>query len=492
MSKKLFAVLIVPAGLFVIAMYNANGPRPRSVDSVPIAFWAWRLSTPEQEEVERAASVTGSRSLFIHAGQFDLANGAVERVRPVKGQFPTGIETHLVYNAKRVVLDSWEHVDLNAAAATTAQTFAEDTKRAHGDGAEIDGIQLDLDIPERMLGRYREFLHLLRGKLPPNTKLSITGLASWANSSDLPAVLAETDFWLPQFYGYGLAIQAGDRMAIGSEKEVTAVIDRIRSLNKPFYAGLAAFAFTTLYNRSGAIAELRGDIGVEDILESGLFELGNRDLIEGENRSEFIVKKEGVVDGLTVQPGELLVFQTPTSASLAVAAGAARERGGDTLLGICLFRLPTANDTSALSLEEIQAAVLDVPTHPTTDITSEQDRTNLTFVVRERGSARSAAGDAGITVDIRVPAGSVSDSFDASYSTWCGDFASAVRCTSRRGDLIRLNLQSARPGEEFRVSLPIKTGLPPQLQVRVITHVDDGRIEVEFLNLQVRQDRGIK
>lgn len=52
------------------------------------------------------------------------------------------------------------------------------------------GLQIDFDSGTRNLDRYGEFLRTLRGRLPADYRLSITGLLDWSANGD-PAALAQ-------------------------------------------------------------------------------------------------------------------------------------------------------------------------------------------------------------------------------------------------------------------------------------------------------------
>ena len=61
------------------------------------------------------------------------------------------------------------------------------------DGVPVGGIELDYDCARQRLPHYRDFLRLLKGRIPRDLRLSITALPSWMGSSDLPKLLSEVD-----------------------------------------------------------------------------------------------------------------------------------------------------------------------------------------------------------------------------------------------------------------------------------------------------------
>ena len=198
-SKRAILMLgTMSFALCLLGNHYFSQPRVLAVSEVPIAFWAWRTTAPSEAEVNKAFATTKAQTLFLRAGQFDLVNGALQRIRPVSGQLPASVEVHLVYNGTRQFLRGWEQLEPSAIAAIVADIFRADLVRASNDHARIVGLQLDFDAPTRLLPQYAQTLRHLRALLPPHTKLSITGLPTWANSRDIKAVLAAVDFWIPQ------------------------------------------------------------------------------------------------------------------------------------------------------------------------------------------------------------------------------------------------------------------------------------------------------
>ena len=174
----LASALGVPV-LIVATHYNSK-PRVLAVREVPVAFWAWKTKTPATAEVQKAFSATNAKTLFLRAGQFDLDNGDIRRIRPVSGSLPSSVELHLVYNGTRKFLGEWDRLEPDAIAQKISETYQTDLTRAKDDLVKVEGLQLDFDVPTRLLPQYAEVLRGLRVLLPPNTKLSITGLPTWA------------------------------------------------------------------------------------------------------------------------------------------------------------------------------------------------------------------------------------------------------------------------------------------------------------------------
>ncbi len=328
----------------------------------------------------------------------------------------------------------------------------------------------------------------MRKFLPPETKLSITGLPTWTTSDEIGVVLAAVDFWIPQCYGASIPVNANKRVPISSPSSVEHTIAAVRRLGKPFYAGLAAYSYAIVYDTNGNLVELRGDIDPAEAARNDQLELvETQNFGVGEKAAElrYVYRAKGdlVIDGLIMRPGETLVFDLPSAASLQASARAVRENAGDLLLGICIFRLPTGDDGATLGPDEIAAALNDRSTDVITKITLSPDTGNkLTLSAENRGTANTRLAEDAFTIDVRVPMGSIGGASAVagftSYETLCsrGGAETPRPCSDRRADVIRLRARSWRPGTTASVTFVVRNSLPATLPAAIQTRVDDGRI----------------
>ena len=484
---------------FIAANYYPVKPRPRAINEVPIAFWAWRINAPEEVDVDAAANATKAKTLFLRAGQIDFDNGELKRIQAVKGQLPRAMELQLVYNGTRKFLAEFEHLDLDNFAKSLLEIYQDDLAQADRDQANIAGIQLDLDVPTRLLPRYAEALMKLKKILPPNIKLSITGLPTWANSNEINSVLSVVDFWIPQCYGAEIPNHITKQIPISSPNNVARTINKIRQLNKPFYAGLSAYSYAILYAKDGSLLELRGDLDPAaaaqnknlELLESRNFK---GDEGAGERRYVYRANSDFVLDGLIINAGESLVFDLPSAESLRESARAVRENAGENLLGICIFRLPSSNDETALSLSEITAAVNDIQTKAATKITLSRDKNqHLKLIAENTGTASALVGEDALLIDLAVPAGSLKEESNqagfAEYQTLCRmpgqDFARP--CSQRRANIIRLKKNYWKPGSVAIASLMLNVETMEKISVTATTRINDGRIEQEKKEIMIQK-----
>jgi hypothetical protein len=534
-SRFLITACVVLLCLLSLASrFHATRPRVWKPAEVRVAFWSWRNETPTQAEVERAVNEAHALTLFLRAGQIDVANEALKRIRPASGVFPQGIELHLVYNATPALLTNFERLDAASLASVISETYKQDAARAAHDGALVAGLQLDLDVPTRLLTRYAQTLRLVRAQLPPRTRLSITGLPTWVDSAHIDAVLASVDFWTPQCYGAIIPDELQKRIPIASAAGIAQTITRVRSLNHPFYAGIPAYGYALLYSPSGKLINLRGDLDPTLIARDRNFELIERSPFETraqtENQSQaqseaqdhvddkahsacewryvYRALADGVTDGLAVHAGDVLVFDLPSAEAFSAYARAVREEAGDKLLGICVFRLSGREDATTLALEQIAAALADVPLQTKTDVSINQvhadksgnpDRVDksvshasveattergggLNITAVNRGTTSALLGADALVLTLRVPAGSLREvaSLDGftGFETLCArDERSAPRpCGLLRANILRLKARSWMAGATGQARIIVQGKMPDALDANIATLVDDGRM----------------
>ncbi|HEX8285661.1 MAG TPA: DUF3142 domain-containing protein [Pyrinomonadaceae bacterium] len=534
-SRFVLRLLAVSAGALAVAAFTAGwrwarAPRVWGPGEAPVAFWAWRAETPAQSDVDRAARETGARTLFLRAGQMDADSGRVARVRAVSGRMPRGVGLHLVYNATPRLLAEFGRVEESALAGAFAETFRADSERAERDGAKVVGLQLDVDVPTRLLPRYARVLRAVRTSLPEGVKLSVTGLPTWIGSGGLVEVLDAVDFWTPQFYGAEIPATADRVVPIASPERVARAVARVRELGKPFYAGLAAYGYALVYDARGRLVELRGDVDPARVVSDRNLELVGRGAFgagvegdgardrgapppAGEWRYVFRAREDASLGGLSLRAGEQIVLDVPGGEALRAGVRGVREGAGDKLLGICLFRLPTAGDATTLRLAEVAAALADREPEVSTSLeaealtsdgteskgadgSSKKDSNRLLLTAENDGAGGALYGAGALSVTVRVPRGSVRgvtrlEGFDT-FETLCeaaeGDPARAALrpCSAARAGVVRLGASAWRAGERARAGLSFEAPVPSRLAASVAVRREDGSVWESASELDVR------
>lgn len=487
-NTQVVCVAIMLLAAAAVITNSQRKPKPWRVDKVPIAFWAWRNQTPSEADVRDATEKTGARTIFLRAGQINYQDGKLHRIRPIAGPLPKGIDLHLVYNATRSLLAQLENVDENALADSIAAAFQEDAERAEQEHARVVGLQIDVDVPTRLLGRYERILRTLRGHLKPGTQLSITGLPTWVQSSALPPTLARVDFWIPQFYGAEIPERVDQIIPISSTKDIGGFIESARELNKPFYAGLAAYSWALLYSASGSLISLRGDMDPAAIAADPNLELIDQRPFEGsakagtEWRYAYRARADGVTDGLAMHAGDSLVVDVPSTESLRASARIVRELAGGKLLGVCVFRLPASDDPSTLNAEQVATALSDRDSDADIKVRFKRKEAEERAWLLEIENVGPASAVGGLRVDVDVDAGTIvsmnperGESAEPICRTLAADntpvFAS---CSQHRANMIRITAVGLRPGQILKTMIVFMTRPPQVLSVSVETQTDAG------------------
>ncbi len=497
--KKIFANKMATAlvCLFLISLvsvalsWRERRPPLWKPDEVKIAFLVGNNETIKQEDVDAAITKTMAQTLFLHAGQFDYDEKKVIRIRAVTGKFPKNLDTHLVYNATSSLLQNFEKVEIEKLAATINETLKQDIENATKDGALIVGLQLDFDMPTRLLMRYGELLKGVHLGLPQNIKLSITGLPTWMDSSsDLSKTLTAVDFWTPQFYGAKIPETLGEKIPVTSAEFVRRETARTRNLNTPFYAGLPAYGYTVLFNSAGKRMEFRGDLApVRVATDANLEQLeckpfsSSEDLIRSEWRCVYRAVNDGVIDGLNFREEDRLMVVIPTVEALRETARIVREEAGEKLLGICVFRLPSSEDKTNLTLSQINDALTDSPALNETEIRIASVQKQVSITTTNNGTVSSRFGDSAFTITVKIPQGAASGiaKLEGFYSAepLCGKDGQTDAfqpCSLRRANFLRFKSRSWIPDAKNKAVLVFEKEIPNQTQVTTAIRADDGRV----------------
>jgi hypothetical protein len=479
-----------------------------SPSHTPVAFWAWRNQTPAEDDVRLAVQKANAAAIFLRAGQIDFQNGQLRRIRPVTGSLPRTINLHLVYNATRTLLSQLEQVDEGDLATAVANAYQADTERAAKERARVVGLQIDIDVPTRLLDRYEKTLKALRARLKPGTQLSITGLPTWMQSAELKTMLAQVDFWVPQLYGAEVPQRSSQSIAISSPQSISRFVDQARALNKPFYAGLSAYSWTMLYGPTGSLIALRGDMDPGKIAADENLELieerpfavpgwaENSSGITSEWRYVYRARADGVTDELAMHAGDVLVVDVPTAESLRLSSRVVRQRGGEKLLGICVFRLPSFDDPANLNIAQVASAIADrdsvadvhVRLLPASQTTSTETNEWI-LEVKNTGTAGAVLGRT--TIDLETSPGtleSLQPQESATLESMCvaansPNLIPPQPCSPGRANLLRFRPLTLASGQTVAVKLSMNPAPGAVIPVSVEMQTDNGKPHIVRLEV---------
>jgi hypothetical protein len=138
------------------------------------AFWLWAGVKPPP-------ALTAAHTLYILQGQIAPASDRDDEGRLIA---QGGAVAHLT--GVEVWLDYRAHT-LRWSPAVLGQILAR-LRRWRAAGDHVVGLQIDFDSGTRHLADYAAFLRELRGQLPADCRLSITGLLDWSSQGDSAAL----------------------------------------------------------------------------------------------------------------------------------------------------------------------------------------------------------------------------------------------------------------------------------------------------------------
>src|SRR5262249_21323646 len=200
-------------------------------------------------------------------------------------------------------------------------------------------------------------------------------------------------------------------------------VSRAAALGRPFYAGIAAYGYALHFSRDGRLLAVYGDLDPAAVAASealqqvdrhqfGVRQSGELGFGPAEWRYTYGVTQDARIEGIEIRHGESLVLDVPNAAALRAQIRAVRERGGDALLGICIFRLPEHDDATALTIEEVAGALNDQPPDGGYSIEARQSRAadgveqlDLTFL--NHGTSRTQLGAGAASLLVPVPSGAL-------------------------------------------------------------------------------------
>jgi hypothetical protein len=187
---------------------------------------------------------------------------------------------------------------------------------ARGSGAPLPGVEIDYDCPTSKLPAYARFLRELRRRLPAATALSITALPTWMTSRDLESVTGAVDEVVLQVH----AVDDPHEGLFDPARAETWVENFARRTTRPFRVAVPAYDVRVTFRPDGRLASVEGEMP----LYAGTADARN----------------------LGADPEAVAAF-----------LDALRHIAPSRLAGVAWFRLPTAADARAWSLETWRAVV---------------------------------------------------------------------------------------------------------------------------------------
>lgn len=353
--------------VLLVAVLGAVSCRPRT-KPLEVSFWYWhspfQLSPKQVDELKQLHV----QRLFVHGGTFTHRKVGVQMlVRQTWKEGTGAFPVVLVFNYDSGLLSHFETLDLDAAASTMAACIRESAEEAQRGGARVEGVQLDIDAPTRLLPKYAALLHQTRLDLGrPDWSFSVTALSSWLHSRYMASIAREVDYLAPQFYESEVAFKESQPSTLSDLRALRSGLHLAANLDKPFYAGLASYGRAMLYDDRGNLAAIYHGATPEEALRHPAFRFQSTVPLDGvggaATRSNYV--GEDKVTLLAVQPGRNgkgmgyhLVYDLPSTQLVSNQMVIAHDEAPENCEGVIFYRLPSEEDPFALSVDSVAAGV---------------------------------------------------------------------------------------------------------------------------------------
>lgn len=419
----------------VVVCLAASGCRAPEPPPLKAAFWYWHTPLNLSEAREQLQRM-GVERVFVRTGTLTTDGDKVSIAFPQRFEDGKRETVHLVFNADAGVLHRLEEFSTEQLATTVVNAYNSARQAAAASGYTVEGIQLDIDYPTRLLPRYAELLREVRKRIPKDHQLSITGLTSWLSSPALKDVLDPLDFHAPQFYEAEVGRTVETSKPISSLSRLERGLQQAARFGKPFYVGAPTYGQTLLYDENGNLSGTYRGLSPDDALRHPSLQLEKRELVDGEELLRFRAVRPGR-DGRGL--GYYIVYRRLTPAAVDSFVETVRKKRPPTCKGILFFRIPEAEEAMAMPLPAVArvwqggeprpfaALRANVRLSPWEAIEGRGEISyDLSITVENTGDADTAVAPDAVEVVLRFPAGAVTE-------IQPGDFAAAEPFTGRPG-----------------------------------------------------------
>jgi hypothetical protein len=227
-----------------------------------------------QAEHVLGAQEVGIKTFYVRSGTLTFDGTELKVGLPQVWSAAKGAEVWLVLNADKGALKHFEQADSDEMAREILGHFRSQKVLAEGAGATVVGLQLDFDVPTRLLPLYAKLFQVIR-KNSPALPLSCTGLQDWVRSRDFSQLASSMDWVAPQLYeGYldaepfELRSIAGGRLRtnvwLSDLSRAESIVSRLREVGVPFAIGVPTYNQSFLFLPSGRFAGVNRSITLEE------------------------------------------------------------------------------------------------------------------------------------------------------------------------------------------------------------------------------------
>jgi hypothetical protein len=488
MALRKLLLLVALAGLAAGATSFVRAPRPYA-GPLDVSFWYWHRPFKISRQEAKQLREMGVKRLFVHAGTFSTTGG-LHLTLPQEWTRRADQEIVLVFNAHTDLLRDFGKIPNVTLSRGMSAQIRDGVDRAKRAGIQVTGVQLDIDSPTRLLGKYAGMLGRMREAIRP-LEFSITALPTWYRSPRIREIAAAVDFIVPQYYEAETPRDVKEFVPISSSNRLKAGLCAAGSLGTPFYAGLPAYGHALVYSGTGKLLGGYHDMSVAEALRHPAMKLlenypvdakgrrANEATYIGEDVYRFVPKDMRLDDpdahdqpdhGMGRKP-YYLVYDVPSPTMIAQNLQVLRENRPANCRGVILYRLPERGEIMALPLAACAAALCganpgahltfavekEEPVWDVIDTGSGVKNSTKAFnlIVSNDGSAATGVGPRAVEIHMILDRARIESacpgSFDSIVSLLWDGSSEPMKCSLKSANTLRFSKVFLGAGEKARI-----------------------------------------
>ena len=323
-----------------------------------IGYWYWNTPFSLDRHQTTLLQQAGVTQLFVRAGTLTTDG---KRVKEFISQQWAGkadpFKLTLVFDFDAGLDRHFSEISQETISSDAARAIAIVCQEARSKVGSYEGIQIDADVPTRLLPKFAWVLTDLRrrltqaGTLQPGMKFSTTALATWLRSSDYPKVAAACDYTVPQFYEGITGKDLADLQPISSPGQLSKDLGRAVRFGTPFWAGVACYGHALLFNKDGSLAATFHGFGPEKAVTNPSLAEESIGTVNSKSVEDALVMRIAQSDEDGKWVGDRIAYILPTPDMLKKQLQVVESSPSDSCVGLILYRFPANEGPMALPLE---------------------------------------------------------------------------------------------------------------------------------------------
>lgn len=333
-------------------------------------MWYWHtpfeLTGTDRAELKQI----GVKTLYVRAGTLASDGQHLKLILPQQWKSSSD-NVVLTFNFHPGLVSHLESMSVATIASESGACIQRASASAAKAGISVQGVQLDIDCPTRLLPRYKQIIDGIRPTIPEGETYSITALPTWLTSKNFPALASSVDFVVPQFYE-GRTGKVIDEVApITDPAGLKAGLARLDKLGIPNFVGLATYGHALQYDDKGRLVSMVQGLSAEDALRHpALAEISSAAIDKDGKRANS--KADWIGEDLlllkAIHPdrqgrglGNRLAFLLPSPTMVQQQLAEFRKDRPQGNRGVILYRFPESGEAMSLPLASIANALHSKP-----------------------------------------------------------------------------------------------------------------------------------